>query len=151
MKLEKVQHIGITVSNLERSLKFYRELTDSELLLKSQMRGSALARATNLQKPEMRFCHLKIENTILELIEYQNPVGRANERTIADAGFIHIGFELADVRRKYDELLSKGYEFTASPHTFSEEDGSPEVVGATFVYLKDPDNNFIELVQAPEK
>ncbi|OHD68380.1 MAG: hypothetical protein A2W19_14270 [Spirochaetes bacterium RBG_16_49_21] len=46
--IECINHIGITVSNLEESVKFYRDLFDFELLDKASAPGTAFMRVADI-------------------------------------------------------------------------------------------------------
>jgi catechol 2,3-dioxygenase-like lactoylglutathione lyase family enzyme len=46
--IESVNHIGITVSNLEESVKFYRDLFDFEIIDKASAPGIAFIRVADI-------------------------------------------------------------------------------------------------------
>jgi catechol 2,3-dioxygenase-like lactoylglutathione lyase family enzyme len=145
--LGAVHHIGIPVSDLDRTLAFYRELTGGEVVLANDMRGSQLSEGIGVEDPDLRFAMLKLGNTVLEFIEYRSPKGRPYDRANNDVGINHVAFEVGDIRGTYERLRAKGIEFNAPPHTFTEEDGAPAVVGATFAYFKDPDGIVLEIFE----
>ncbi len=146
--LKSVNHIGIPVRNLDRSLKFYRKLTGGTVLFADNpMYGKGLSKGTKVDNASLRFGLLKIDNTILELIEYENPRGKDFDRKNNDIGSIHIAFEVPDIQTVYKQLKTQGVEFNAPPYTFTEEDGAPDIVGATFAYFKDPDGIQLEIFE----
>jgi catechol 2,3-dioxygenase-like lactoylglutathione lyase family enzyme len=107
MNLNQVNHIGISVSNLDRSIEFYREITGGELEFVNEMRGEGLARVTGEKNPRLRFCMIRVGNTVLELIEWQQPKGAANGGAGVDVGKIHIAFETDDIQAVYERLQAK--------------------------------------------
>ncbi len=147
MHLNHVNHVGASVRNLDRSIEFYRDLTGGELEFVNDMYGPGLARVTGDKGVRLRFCLIKLGNTVLELIEWQQPQGADNTRAGADVGSIHIAFEVSDIYAVYEQLTAKGIQFLAPPHTFTDEDGSPGLKGATFAYFTDPDGIGLELFQ----
>ncbi|MGK7953326.1 MAG: VOC family protein [Xenococcaceae cyanobacterium] len=148
IKLTSVNHIGIPVRNLDRSLKFYRDLTGGTVLFADHpMYGEGLSKGTKVANASLRFGMLKVDNTILELIEYENPRGKDFDRLNNDIGSIHIAFEVPNIQAVYEQLKAQGVEFNAPPYTFTEEDGAPDIVGATFAYFKDPDGIQLEIFE----
>lgn len=147
MKLNVVQHIGIVVSDLDRSLRFYQDLTGGEVLFTNPMRGSRVGAHMNVENPDLRFAMLQIGNTILELIAYQQPQSRPYDRANPDIGINHLAFQVDDIQSVYEALKAKGIEFIGEPYTFTPEDGSPDVIGSTFAYFKDPDGLNVEIFQ----
>jgi catechol 2,3-dioxygenase-like lactoylglutathione lyase family enzyme len=146
-KLRAVHHIGIPVSDLDRTLAFYRELTGATVLLQNDMRGSQLSDAIGVRNPDLRFAMLQLGNIILEFIEYRTPKGNSYDRANNDVGINHLAFEVENIRELYARLEGKGLAFNAPPHTFTQEDGAPDVVGATFAYFKDPDGIVLEIFE----
>ena len=57
-------------------------------------------------------------------------------------GLDHIAITVTDLPGFCDELAGKGVEFISEPVTFKLEHGS-----VTVVFLRDPDGNFVELVE----
>jgi catechol 2,3-dioxygenase-like lactoylglutathione lyase family enzyme len=146
--LDRVHHLGVPVANLDRSLQFYQALTGGELLFVDPMSGAGLARGTQVPDARVRFAMVQLGNLILELIEYEQPRGRPFDRQNNDVGAIHIAFEVPDIQAVYTRLQAQGIPFNAPPYTFTEADGSPHVVGATFAYFRDPDGIQLEIFQA---
>lgn len=147
-KTRSVHHIGIPVSNLDRSLEFYKNFAGGEVQFTEPMWGEGLSRGAKVSNAKLRFSFLEIGNTILELIEYEQPKGEPYKQQNNDVGAIHIAFEVDDIQELYQTLQDKGVEFNAPPYTFTEDDGAPHVVGATFAYLRDPDGIQLEIFEA---
>ena len=146
-KLRAVNHIGIPVRDLDRSLEFYTKLTGQEPMFVEPMYGPGLANGANVPDAEVRFAMIQIDNTVLELLEYTQPKGEPFNQNNNDVGSIHIAFTVEDIDAVYADLKSKGVEFNAPPHEFTKADGAPDVIGAKFAYLKDPDGIQLELNQ----
>ena len=145
---KSVHHIGIPISNLEKSLRFYEDFLGGEVLFINEMVGEGFSDGVNVLKAECKFAMLQIGNTIIELIEYTNPLGESYTQNNNDLGAIHIAFEVSNIHQVHKELKEKGVEFNAPPYTFEKEDKAENVVGATFAYFKDPDGIQLEIFEA---
>lgn len=145
-----VHHIGIPVSDLDRSLEFYKGLAgaaDPDSIVEFDVWGEGLSAQVGLADAEIRIAFLPVANNNIELLEYRNPVGRADVRANCDIGSVHVCFEVEDIHRTYETLTARGVEFAAPPYTYSPEYGRIE--GFTFAYFKDPDGTQLELLQLP--
>jgi len=152
LRLRGVHHVGVVVSDLGRSLDFYVAVTGGEVILDNPMRGPRAARHMGLDVESMRlrFALIQLDNTILELIEFADPAVRRRERSSTDLGFTHIAFEVRDIEAITARLRGAGIDVIAEPYTFQEDDGAPDVRGATFAYFRDPDGYQLEVFQAAE-
>jgi catechol 2,3-dioxygenase-like lactoylglutathione lyase family enzyme len=85
------------------------------------------------------------EGPILELFEYtqslERPKSSANEH-----GYNHIGFEVANVEATMEAVIAGGG--TRLGEIVDFEAPSDGVV--TFVFLRDPEDNIIQLIHYPE-
>jgi catechol 2,3-dioxygenase-like lactoylglutathione lyase family enzyme len=122
-KLRTIHHIGIPVSDLDRTLEFYRDLTGGAITVRNEMRGPQLSEGIGVRDPDLRFAMLELGNTILEFIEYRSPKGRPYDRANNDLGINHLAFEVDDIWEVYERLKTKGMRFNAPPHTFTEAGG----------------------------
>jgi len=147
VQLRSVNHIGIPVRDLDRSIAFYQKLTGVLPLFVSPMQSDAVARGVGVPGARLRFALIRIDNLSLELIEYETPRGRDFELGNNDVGSLHISFQVEDIGAAYEALEAQGIAFLAPPHTFTEADGAPPVVGVKFCYFTDPDGIHLELNQ----
>lgn len=137
-----MEHAALSVSNLERSLSFYRDIlgfTVERIIEPSPERP--LGKINGLPGSSARIAHLRLGPCMLELFEYVNPRGKPqpSERTQADHGFIHMGLTSTDVRADYLRLKSFGVEFYGEPVEFRP--------GVWVVYFRGPDGETAELRQ----
>jgi len=146
-QLERVHHVGINVSDLDRSIAFYRDLFGFEPLFVNDMRGDGLSTGAGVPGADLRFCMMKIANVILEIIEWRSPKARVPDVEGPVVGGFHIAFEVPDIASVYEALRTRGVQFVAAPHRFVPDDAAPEIVGATFAYFKDPDGIGLEIYQ----
>jgi catechol 2,3-dioxygenase-like lactoylglutathione lyase family enzyme len=140
----KFHHIGITVTNLERTLEFFEDafglVTGMALQVHS---GAKTAKALGLPEHEQRVALLAVGDVILELIEF-HPARRASyDGRQDDVGYAYPCFAVADIDVAYKEWTAKGYTIHAEPQVVP--DGPVE--GSKFMVLKDPDGKNIEIVE----
>ncbi len=147
VRLRTLNHVGVPVRDLDRSLAFYRALTGAEPLFVNEMAGPGLADGVGVPGARCRFAVVPLGNVNLELIEYTAPRGADYRLRNCDVGAIHLAFEVDDIQAAYARLREAGVAFHAPPHTFTAEDGAPAAVGTAFAYLSDPDGIQLELNQ----
>lgn len=141
-----LNHVGITVSNLERSVKFYTRLgfgtPPAEWMF--TIEGKWLSELVQEKDAVIRVAFLPMdEDSVLELLEYQNPHGlKTNERPNRDAGAMHVALTVDDVEKLYAELKGT-IKFNSEPQVVA----MGPWAGNKVVYLNDPDGTPVELVE----
>ena len=112
MPIVKCHHHGFTVSDAERSVAFYRDLLGLELVRVSERRDlPSYDRILGHDNVVLKVAILRhpVGEFILELVEYQNPVGRKRELDNPFIGSSHLAFEVDDVDVVYALLRDEGY------------------------------------------
>jgi catechol 2,3-dioxygenase-like lactoylglutathione lyase family enzyme len=138
-----VHHTAISTGDLERSLRFYRDLLGFEEIFSSAWEvGAEVAdRIVGLKDSSARLVMLKLGNACLELFQYSSPRPKPGEpmRPVCDHGITHICLEVSDIEREYERLKAAGMLFHCPPQ---------EVGGGTWAtYGRDPDGNVVELLE----
>ena len=146
MTIRRCHHHGFTVADIDRSLSFYRDVLGLEVLRVSPRRdlpsyeqilgypGVALTVAL-LRHPTDEF--------LLELIQYEQPQGKARPQENAWIGASHLAFEVEDVDALYEQVLAAGFGSISAPVDIEREG----VLVARAVYVLDPDGISVELFQ----
>ena len=123
-----LEYVGIRVTDLDRSLRFYTEQLGLKEIRRKDVRGEGLGIWVVLQDPE--------SGHLIELNWY--PEGSRHAAPyVAGEGLDHIGFIVDDVAETYDRLLAAGAAPAIPP---------AEYEGWT-AYVKDPDGLWIEIFQ----
>ena len=141
-----LNHIGVNVSNLERSIDFYTRLgiqqPPAEWVF--PIDGDWLSKLVREENAEIRVAFLPVNgDVVLELLEYQAPQGaKSNTKPNRDAGAMHIALNVDDVDEVYNRLKGE-IEFNSEPQTVE----MAPWAGNRVVYLNDPDGTPVELVQ----
>jgi catechol 2,3-dioxygenase-like lactoylglutathione lyase family enzyme len=146
-QLVAVHHIGLTVSDLERSLHFYRDLLGLTVVRRRTADADYVGRQTGYPGVRLEVASLRVTSSpvSLELAQYLTYVGPASEPRTNQAGISHLCLQVDDIHRAYEELQQRGVRFQTEPVAIT---AGPNA-GGFAVYLLDPDGYTLELFQPP--
>ena len=136
-------HVGISVCNLEESVRFYTEVLGMEEGIRAHHEGDVLSQVIAVENAEVDVCYVTKGNHLLELIEYKNKDQaklNKSDKSQDDPGLVHIAFIVDDVENIYQEIKALGYEFNSPPMVTREN-------GPKIAFFRGPDNVIIELYQ----
>ncbi len=141
--IKSLEHVGLGVSDMEKSLEFYRDLLGMEVIMELDISDERIGRVIGVAGAKCRIAHLKLGNAMLELFEYYEPTGsnKAKEIQQYDHGLIHIGFAVDDFHKHIEQLQKEGIEFLGEPVEFRP--------GVWVVYFRGPDGEVCEFRQQP--
>jgi glyoxylase I family protein len=140
-------HTGITVSNLERSLAFWRDVLGFELSHTAHQTGALAEEITGVEGAEIKLAVLKAPGGHkIELLEYLAPADRkrANLRP-CDVGSVHVALLVEDLEAVLAQIAASGWEAAGKPQTLKTGPNA----GKRVVYVRDPDGTTIEFMQPP--
>ena len=147
LKLSKIHHTAIIVSNLDRSIYFYHDLLGLPFSNEPSpwFEGPELSKGVNVPDAKLRQVSLSVgDHSTLELIEYANrPEGNDTPIQQNYLGAMHMAFEVENVEEAFAELTAKGIEFYSEPNVVDEG----VLAGWRWVYFHDPDGIPLELVE----
>jgi len=141
-----LHHAGRTVSDMEASLRFYRDLLGLKVVVDDDvLAGEEISQMIGIEGAELRAVFLSADGQLpfMELIEYRAPQGRplsGNERT-NDIGATHPCILVDDVQAEYERLQAAGVEF-AGPPLYAD---AGVFKGQWAAYCLDPDGQPVEL------
>jgi len=138
-----VRHVGIVVKDLERSLRFYRDLLGLAVESTLDESGAYLDRLLSLENTRVTTVKLSADGsvTLIELLQFASPRdGAAAKREIDSIGPSHVAFSVGDVEEMYRRLSRAGVRFNAPPQR--SPDGRVKVS-----CCRDPDGTTVELVE----
>jgi len=143
--ITSMNHVGLSVADMERSLKFYRDYFGMEVLMDLDISDDRIARVIGIEEAKCKIVHLKLDQTILELFEYTQPRGHkfALMMRQCDIGFSHIGFEVNDIHEHIKELKQMGVEMLGETVEFRP--------GVWIAYFRGPDGEVVEFRQQTEE
>jgi catechol 2,3-dioxygenase-like lactoylglutathione lyase family enzyme len=144
-----LHHVGLTVSDLDRSIRFYRDLLGLSVRERDEVTGGQLAIVTGVPGSDVRIADLEFGNgRTLELTQYLAPAGNAVHPRPFDAGHIHVGIDVDDIDVVVTRLVDAGVVLRSQPIALV--DAGPYWTGAKVVHAVDPDGITVELVQMPK-
>jgi glyoxylase I family protein len=142
-------HAGITVSNLERSVLFYRDVLGMRHVKSEPPRAS---RGERLGVPgaRIRIAIMDYPGGSIELIEYMEPKREKQTAEPVNAvGQVHIAFHVDDIEKTIKDMTAKGVEFIGGTNYEVITDGPLQ--GWKWIYFKDPDGTNLELIEGTLK
>jgi glyoxylase I family protein len=147
MPIQLFTHVGICVSDLERSLRFYTEALGFSRREPDGRVGTFIDPLVELEDVELEFRFLTRDGMSVELLHFVSPepIGPAGRRPMNQLGLTHFGLaitELDEVARSIEEYGGQVY-----PHTralYQVDENSPRIES---VYCTDPDGVRLELME----
>jgi catechol 2,3-dioxygenase-like lactoylglutathione lyase family enzyme len=144
--MKALHHVGITVKDLEASIRFYHDLLGLEFSNEPSpwFEGEELSTAVGVPHAALRQVSLLLGDTTLELLEYKSPPSEMTEPLKSNnLGASHVAFLVDDIAAKKAELEEKGIEFYSDVNLVDEG----VLAGWRWVYFEDPDGYPLELVE----
>ena len=141
-------HTGITVSNLERSLTFWRDVVGLEFSHTARQTGELAREITGVAGAEIKIAVLRTPGGHkIELLEYLAPADRkrANLRP-CDVGSLHVALLVQDLDVVLERIAAFGWKPAGKPQILK----SGPNAGRRVVYVRDPDGTTIEFMQPPK-
>jgi len=140
-------HTGITVSNLERSLAFWRDVLGFELSHRTHQIGEMAAEITGVPGAELSLAVLKAPGHKIELLEYHAPNDRKETNPLrpCDVGFVHVALTVDDLDAVLERIAASGWRAAGKPQTLTTGPNA----GKRVTYVRDPDGTTIEFMQLP--
>jgi catechol 2,3-dioxygenase-like lactoylglutathione lyase family enzyme len=141
-----IHHVGITVRDLEASIRFYHDVLGLEFASEPSPRfeGPELARGVGVPGAALRLVSFQAGGTILELLEYAGPPSETTEPLSSNnLGASHLAFLVDGIEARKAELEAEGVEFYSDVNVVDEG----VLAGWRWVYFEDPDGYPLELVE----
>jgi catechol 2,3-dioxygenase-like lactoylglutathione lyase family enzyme len=147
--LRAVGPIGITVADMERSVKFYSEVLGFEKVSDVEVAGREYERLLALSGLRMRVVRMRLGEESIQLTEYVTPRGRPvpPDSRSHDRWFQHIAIIVSDMDRAYAELRYRVEHISPAPQRLP--DWNPTAAGIRAFYFKDPDGHPLEVLWFP--
>jgi catechol 2,3-dioxygenase-like lactoylglutathione lyase family enzyme len=139
-------HTGITVSNLERSLGFWRDVLGFELSHRPHQTGQLAAEITGVPGAEILIAVLKGPGHKIELLEYLAPPDRQHLiPRPCDVGSVHVALTVDHLDAVLETIAASGWKTAGEPQTLTVGPNA----GRRVVYVRDPDGTTIEFMEQP--
>jgi catechol 2,3-dioxygenase-like lactoylglutathione lyase family enzyme len=142
----RLHHVGVTVPDLDRSIRFYADVFGAELEWDLTVEGDAAAGLTRVPGADLRFVSLRFAHGSIELFEFRGGApGRPNDRALNDVGVHHLCLEVDDIEAVHRRLVELDLPCWTEPQLI--EEGS--LAGLRFFMFEDPDGQLVEILQPP--
>lgn len=144
--MKVIRHTGIVVKDLKKMMHFYRDLLGFKVIKKKNESSRYVDTILMLKKVKVTTVKIAADDgSFIELLYFHShPRAISFDRKLCDTGISHIAFTAADVEKEYRKLRKNGIQFNSVPQI------SPDRY-AKVVFFRDPEGNFIELVEVLKK
>ena len=148
--VKAVASVGITVSDLDRSVEFFANVLGFERINEVEVHGPEYEKLQGLFGVRMRIARMKLGDEEIELTQYLAPEGRPIPAGWGsnDHWFQHIAIVVSDMDKAYQHLRS---------HKIRHASTGPQIIPATnkaaagirAFYFKDDDGHALEIIYFP--
>ncbi len=147
---QAVETVGMTVSDIDRSVAFFKNVLTFEPVSDTEVSGQEYDRLQGVFGTRMRIVRMRLGDEQIELTEYLAPRGRpipVDSRS-NDRWFQHVAIIVSDMDAAYARLRQHKVEH-ASPEPQRLPDWNPAAGGIEAFYFKDPDGHPLEILEFP--
>ena len=137
----KLTHIGVCVSDMERSKRFYCDVLGFRFVRELRLEGEPCDTLLRLRDVKIHLVYIERDGFQLELLHYSSPASPkpAPPHAMNDLGFTHLSLLVPNLDEATAKLEAAGVEVMRSTLVRVGENG-----GA--VFARDPDGLLVELV-----
>lgn len=142
--------VGMTVSDMDRSIEFYTHVLSFEKRSDVEIAGEAFEHLTGVFGARARVVRLALGDEQLELTQYLAPEGRPFPALSRgnDRWFQHVAIIVSDMDRAYARLREfKVQRASTGPQRIP--DWNHGAAGIRAFYFRDPDGHFLEILSFP--
>lgn len=143
--ISRADHVGFSVSSLDRATAFWVNVMGAQLVASSQSGGAFLREVTGAPDATVRIAMVELAGQRIELLEYEGPQKPDRPQQPFDPGYGHLAFVVDDI----DALLAR-----IEPHGWLPQ-GVPQLAktgareGWRLIYTRGPDGETVEFLQPP--
>ena len=143
MKALNIRHTGLVVRDLERSLKFYKDLLGLSIWKRAREDGPFIEELVGIPGVSLEWIKLKTgDDSLVELLQYHSHPDQTPIKNSASnqAGCSHVALTVDNLDQVYLKLCDNGFHCNSAPLL------SPDN-NAKVLYCHDPDGIILELVE----
>ncbi|WP_262678217.1 VOC family protein [Paenibacillus sp. J5C2022] len=149
MKTLGFYHVGIVVSDLAKSVAFYRDTLGLEVAvdITDTFDGEEISQGLGVPGTKLRVAYLKSADNFIQLMEFEEPKSPIESHLPLHAyTTTHFSFYVEDLEQTMEELGAKGIQFF-SPINIVPDSLRNVINARKWVIFRDPDGVLIELVE----
>ncbi len=146
MRYSQLDHVGFSVSDLDRSVAWYTFFLEEPPLLRKTWELEYLGRIVGYVGARLEAALWRLPGgTVLELLEYRQPAPGLVDMETYNAGNAHLCLAVDDLASEFERL--RGHARFRHPEPVEIPWGP--YAGGRACYLRDPDGISIELIEEP--
>ena len=140
MSIQGIDHVGLTVPDLELALTFYRDVIGCEVVSPPESRTNpSVRRVVGVPDAKIRGAMLKTAGgEHIELVMYEEPKKPTTLMETTTPSAVHLAFRVQDIDSTLERLKRAGSRPVSEP---------VELGSARFVYCRDPFGVLLELIE----
>lgn len=150
-QLRDIHHLGMTVSDIERSIVFYRDTLGMKLIGRREcVEEGYVAKQTGYDGVKLSVASFRIRPdspNSLEVVQYLNHTGEPADTSTNRPGGTHLCIVVDDLVAAYEQLKSQGVRFKSDPVEIT---AGPNR-GGRVIYFFDPDNYVLEMFEPAKR
>lgn len=147
--LKEIMHVGITVSNIENSIKFYRDILGLTLKGQALMEGKETDALFAMNNCKVKIAYLNGSDNIIsppiELLEFVNNETIKDKPQLNKISISEICFRVDNIEKVYKHLIDNNVECLSEPQEF--DFTAYGFSKSKALYFKDPDGIILELME----
>jgi glyoxylase I family protein len=124
---------------MPRSLSFYREVLDLDVVFDVELAGEPLAKVTGEPAAHGRMVGGLLGGTTVELLEISSSAGKPQPREVPSLGYTNISLSVADLDAAH--RMASSTDLAPGPIV--------SIGGVRMFFLADPDGTPIEIIEYP--
>ncbi len=146
-KVLATNHTSFTVSDLDRTLAFFRDGLGFEVTSRAPRDPGKIQAITGVDGADLEIAFVRGPGHSLELIEYLKPDDKGQVVSgPCDTGFAHVAYDIDNI----DAAIETAERFDVKPvGQVAVIDKGPNA-GGRVCYLRDPDGITIEFIEKPQ-
>jgi lactoylglutathione lyase len=142
-----IHHASFTVSDIDRSLSFYRDTLGMELVVEREVEGDYMADLMGFSDLHLRLVFFRLGTGMLELIQYLSPQGKPVDTAKCNPGIAHICLLAKDIHTVHQRLVAQSVKVQSEPVPITKGPNK----GGYALFIFDPDGIPLELLQLPSQ
>lgn len=144
--IQGFSHIGIGVTDLDRSIRFYTDVFGFTQLYRLDFANNEVA-ATMEQEGAFTSAMLLRDDIRIELLQWVDvpATGSGERKPMTELGFTHLSFRVEDLDGLTAAIVAAGGALVEETRTVLGDPADP--TSTRLIYLTDPDGTRIELMQ----
>lgn len=147
--IKEIMHVGITVSDIDKSISFYKDILGLKWKGELIMEGTETDLLFNRENCKVRVAYLQSGDDIIappiELIQFIDDPALNDQGDLHKTSISEICFKVHDIDSVYQHLINHHVDCLSKPQTF---DFTKYGFGKSkALYFKDPDGIVLELME----